>query len=579
MATDAQVLAVPFPNGLMSTARSPLAMPKTHGRSVVNMLLGADGMGVKRYGFSALADGAGAAVMGVFGYVYAGQTQLLVALADGRIRLRDGSGWADVWTGLNTAGVVRAVAFADKLFFCNGHDPVLVWDGATMAVVEEWVVDKGANLTFVAANRFRIDSDMAFWPVGTKVRARLGGVTYVESVVSAVTQSGAQTNVTLVDSVLTSALDQVSYGARPPAFGFLYAAHDRLWGGSVGGVGAGFSASVDRHRVFYTFGVNDGTAWHDADGVVPSIGLQDKSSGQDELVAMAVRDGVTLFFGKRTTQLWTGTNPDTDGDFGWQRTLPVGVPHPALVVELPNDILFVNANGARTLSRALQTEQLEVSDVGSEVDPTLQDLMRGVLADGAAFGRLCHGRCDAQGFWALRLGDACVVFQIAGKSVGWVMFEGIPAAAQVLTTLPDGRLLAAVGEGLFVYDSATYADDGAPVRTLWQTPWLAYGPNKRWANQQVEVVTGVGAKIPLTLRRTTDVDDGTVVESAVVARTPPDRWGQALWDNGLWDTTAPAAAWARDVFVADVVAYAVESADVRGPLEIFGLKLYGKGER
>jgi hypothetical protein len=341
----------------------------------------------------------------------------------------------------------------------------------------------------------------------------------------------------------------------------------------------GFAASADRHRVFYTHGVNDGMAWYDPDGVVPSIGLADKSSGQDELVAMAVRDGVTLFLGKRTTQMWTGSNPDVEGDFGWQRTLPVGVPHAALVVELPNDVLFVNANGARTLSRALQTEQLEVSDIGSEIDPTLQALMQKVLADPAKLRAVRHARCDAQGFWLIRLADAAVVFQVTGTGVGWVMFEGIPLLAQTLANLPDGRMVCAVAGQMQVYDPARYDDDGAPVRTCWRTPWMAYSPNKRWANQYVEVLTGVGAKITLSLKRTKDVDDGTPVALQVTARATPDRWNEAAWNNGLWDTLTPPPAEARDACVADVLSYAVESQDVRGPLEIFGLKLYGKGER
>lgn len=579
MKNDGQVLAVPFPSGLMSTARSPMVMPPTYGREVVNMLLGADGMGVKRGGFGKLGTAAGAEVRAVLGYVHQGATQVLVALADGRIRLMTGATWLTVWSGLNTSAVVRGVAFGGRLLVCNGVDPVLVWDGTTMAVVEEWVTDTSANLTRLAGNQFRIDSEVALWSVGRKVRARLGGTTYVESVVSAVSQSGVQTTVTLTTSVLTTALDQVAYGARPPAFGNLYPAHDRLWGWAVGGTGVGFATSSDRHRVFYTHGLNDGMAWHDPDGVVPSIGLADKSSGQDELVAMAVRDGVTLFLGKRTTQLWTGSNPDAVGDFGWQRTLPVGVPHAGLVMELPNDVLFINAAGARTLSRALQTEQLEVSDVGGEIDPTLQALMAEVLADPVKFAAVRHARCDAQGFWVVRLVDAAVVFQVSSRGVGWVLFEGIPAAAQTLATLPDGRLVCAVGEQLQVYDPARYDDDGAAVVTRWRTPWLAYAPNKRWANQQVEVVTGVGAKIPLILTRTKDVDDGTAVVLHVTARTPADRWDEAEWGNGLWDTTTSPPAWARDACVAAVVSYAVESEDTRGPLEIFGLKLYGKGEQ
>lgn len=579
-----QVMTVPFPSGLMSTARSPAVMPTQFGVDIRNMLLAADGAGRKRNGFSAFGPAvSGGEVNGVFGYLHQGDIQVLASVSDGSIRLLDEGAWTVLKNGLNPAGVVRAVMFGGKLVFCNGTDDLLLWDGVAIRAVEEFVTDASAGLTYVSGTQFTIHSEASLYPVGRKVRARLGGAVYVEAVVSGVSQAGAVTTVTLGTAVLTGALDQVAFAVRPPRFSYLYAAHDRLWGMGQGAIGPQFSAHVDRSRVFYTQGLNDPDAWHDSVGVVPSINLADKAGTNDELIAMAVKDGMSIFFGRQVTQLWSGTDPTEIGDFSWQKTLPVGVPQAALVVELPNDVLFVNAGGARTLSRVLQTEQLDVSDIGSEIDPTLQDMVRGLMADGEAFRRVRHGRHDAQGWFGLALPGVMPVLQVtgrgSGKGSGWTLFDGLPAGATAVGNLPDGRLLMAVGAQLYAYDEAVWADDGADIACRWMTPWAGGKSGKRWANQYVEVLSMAGPKTSLTLRRYRNHDTYNPAVLTVPANEKADFWDDAHWNDARWDNGTPPPALGRDHYVSEVTAYAVENASTVGPIVIFGLTMYGVSER
>lgn len=131
--------------------------------------------------------------------------------------------------------------------------------------------------------------------MGTEVQARLG-TTLVNGVVSAVSQSGVQTTVTLSPSVLTNTLNQVSYAVKPPKVACLLAAHDRLWGIGAGPLlGRSIRPEVGRMRVFYTHGVNDHAAWpNPTTGVVPSVNLADKPGVSDSSTAQGVRRTRTL---------------------------------------------------------------------------------------------------------------------------------------------------------------------------------------------------------------------------------------------------------------------------------------------
>lgn len=583
MKRDGQSVFVAFPSRLMSTARSPASMGAEYGRDVLNMYATADGAGSKRNGVVPVGGViSGVEIVGVFSHMKSGVgLQLLAVGNDGAIYLRDGESWQQVWSGLNPAGVPRAVVFAGKLVLVNGLDPMLAWDGDTWQVVEEKVVDVAGGLAYVSANQFQIASLAEFYPVGSEVEARIGGGTLVQSEVAAVSVSGSVVTVTLADAVLGPGLDQVAYTARPPVMAYVYAAHDRLWGFGKGPLtGSELSADVDRARVYHTHGVNDETAWRDSEGIVPGINLADKSSGSDMLMAMAVKDGLTIFLLRNSTQVWTGSTPGAEGDFAWQKTIPLGTVHGSLVVELPNDVAFVTQNGVRTFSRTLQTEQLDVSDVGSEVDPTVAEQLRLLVADDACYRRVNSVVCAAQNWFGARLYDHFLMFQVGAAGKGWAVFDGAFGMAGAFHAAPDGRLYLAVGGQVFRYDETVWDDDGEAIATRWWTPWLRLAKNgKRWANRYVEVVAAPGAVMDVVVRRYRNLDDGDGWAMTVPVGNAPDYWDSADWDASYFDNATPSPSIVRDRFVSDEMAFAVESANEEGPLTLFGVKVFGVAEK
>lgn len=580
MKRDLASVVIPFPKGLMSTARSALSMPVTLGREVRNMLMSADGAGSKRNGVVTMGNViAGEVVTACMSFQATTGMQLLVTTDAGKIYRLNGAVWVLVYSGLNGAGVVRTVTFGGRLLLCNGVNDLMAWDGTSWSVVSKLVVDAALGLTYVSGTQFSIQSDASLYAVGTVVRVRLGS-SYVTATVSAVSVAGAVVTITLGTSVLTNTLNEVAFTVKPPKFSNLIAVHDRLWGFGKGVISPTMSGDVDRLRVYYTHGVNDYAAWPDpATGSVPSINLADKAGVADELLAMSMKDGMTVFVGRNHLQLWTGTNPGVSGDLAWSKTIPLGVVHGNAVLELPNDLLFVSRQGARTLSRTIQTEQLDVSDIGSELDPTITELVGNVMANSTLYKRVLSFRHDGQGWFGLALEDCTLVWQVGAFGHGWVMFDGVFAGLSAAHAAPDGELYVAKDGQLYRYDTHSWSDAGAPITVRWWMPWVNPAGKKRWANKYTEVLVRRTVDVAFKLRRYRDYDDANPQVMALVTPVEATYWDATEWETGLWDSGNSTLPLVRDHVVADSISFAIESETVNGPFTIFGLKLYGVAER
>ncbi len=580
MRRDLATVIVPFPKGLMSTARSALSMPGTLGREVRNLLMSADGAGSKRNGVVAVgSEIAGENVTALMSYQHSTGMQLLAATDAGKVYLRNGSSWNEVLAGRNGLGVVRSVTFGGRLLMCNGLDDVMAWDGTAWHAVSTFVTEAAAGLTFVSGTVFTVASEASLYAVGVTVRATLTSGKVTASV-AAVSEADGIVTVTLAAAVLDNTLSAVEFTVKPPRFAALVAVHDRLWGFGKGQLAPTMSSDVDRLRVYYTYGVNDYTAWPNPEtGSIPSINLADKAGVADELLAMSVKDGMTVFAGRNHLQLWVGSSPGASGDFAWSKTIPLGIVHGSALLELPNDLLFVTRQGARTLSRTLQTEQLDVSDVGSELDPTITERVARIMGNPAWYRRVNVMRHDGQGWFGLAMDDCTLVWQVGAFGHGWVVFDGAFAGVSASHLAPDGELYLANGGQVYRYDMDVWSDAGEPVTVRWWMPWVNPANRKRWANKYLEVLVKRAVDVAFIMRRYKDYDDANPQVFALTTPAEPTYWDGTDWDEGLWDIGDNPLPMVRDHVVADSYSYAIESTTVNGPFTVFGLKLYGVAER
>lgn len=576
-------LSLMFPRRLMSSSQTPTQMSFDYAREIKNMYAQQGGAGYKRNGVLKVGTSlAGENIQTLMHYVPpSGQVQILAVSSAGSIYLLEGESWQVKYSGLNPQGKVRWVHFAGKLVFCNGLDAVMSWNGETVEVVCEYIQEQGGNLLYVSENTFSVESDAALYPAGKELRLENAAGDVVEAVVASASQSGNVTTVTVQADVVDSTLTSVALKEYPPKFQHLYAAHDRLWGMGTGPLQANqFSNNADRTFAFYTAGFGDESHWRDETGALQYINIADKMPVSDEVVAMAVKDGLTIFFGRHYTQVWSGYDPTETGDMSWNKTIPLGLVHGDLVAEMPNDIAFFSRYGVRTLTRMLQTEQLDIADIGSEVDTTVAKHMQQLLSSDAAYRKAMAFKHVDQGWFAFKPADETFVFQLSGSATGWSLFDGVFAEISAALNTPDGKLYVAKGGQLYVYDENVYSDDGAAIATKWWTPWVKPNGNGRaWANKYLEVITEQGEAMPLSIKRYKNYNNSSYVESYASTHAMEDYWEDAEWDTAFWDNGAAKPDVVRDHYVADVVSYAVESVSDQGPLTVYGIKLLGINEK
>lgn len=576
-------ISLMFPKFLMSSSQTPTQMSLDFAREIRNMYAQQGGAGYKRNGvIKAGNEISGEAIESLMHYVPpSGDIQILAVTDAGKIYLKNDASWIEKYSGLNTTGKVRWVHFAGKLIICNGMDYILSWDGNDMSIIHEFVDEVGANLTYVSANSFTVESDSTFYPENKELKIELGSGVEENVTVASASQSGSVTTVTLNESVLTANLSAVQLKEYPPKFNYLYAAHDRLWGMGTGALKAnGFSNSADRTFAFYTDGFANENNWRDETGSLQYINIADKMPISDEIIAMSVKDGLTVFFGRHYTQIWSGYDPTESGDMSWNKTIPMGLIHGDLIAEMPNDIAFFSRYGVRTLTRVLQTEQLDIADLGSEVDTSISKAVSSLLNSDASYKKAFSFMHANQGWFAFKPADESYVFQLSGTASGWTLFDGIFENITAALNTPDGKLYLASGGQLYLYDENTFSDDGEVIHTKWWTPWIKPNKNgKMWANKYAEVITEQGEPLNLNVRRFKNYNNSSFIESQVTAHKAEDYWDEAYWDKAFWDYGAAKPETARDHYIADVVSYAIESESTQGPLTIYGLKLFGIYER
>lgn len=575
-------ISVPFPPKLMSSSRNATNMPLEFAREIRNMITSISGAGTKRNGVKKWGQALqGENILELIPYLSSSGIQVLAFTESGTMYVTkdNATTWQSV-SAFSTQGKIRYAYYANNLVLCNGVDDVMTWDGATLKPVAEWIEEKGTDLTYISANSFSVKGLLEDYTAGKAVNMKLGE-SYVESTVTASSVTGDIVTVTLSEAVLTADLEQVERLEKPPKFNFIYAAHDRLWGVGKGAISPNITKNnADKSFVFYTHKVGDENSWRNDVGSLQFIDLSGKFSAIDEVVSIAVKDGFTLFFHRNHIQIWSGYDPTATGDMAWKKTIPLGVPHGDLVKTLPNDIAFFTRYGVRTLSRILQTEQLDVSDLGSEIDPSLADAIDSILQNETSFKRsVFNFSQETQGWYGFHIAGKSYIFQLSAVSRGWSVFDGIFENVSATCNLMNGDLLIAKGGQVYIYDKNTYDDDNTAIKTLWWTPWLNGSSKNRWANKYTEVIAEHGEPILLNLKRFKNYNNNSYIQSQVEIPTSPDYWDVSYWDDAYFDYGAIQNSIARDAFISDVFSYSIETESKEGPLVLYGMKVYGKKEK
>lgn len=601
---DGRLLTL-FPRQLQNTAVSPTLLVKDkYARLVENIIPNTNksGSGAKRFGLSTKGESfAPANITDMFEYRKSdGTLQIIVYVDDGSLwTLNEGAGvYTSIKSGLSTAGTIGALPFNGKLVFYNGIDRCFSWDGVSCTDLGEFVTDVLADdasflqiddhTISLKPNAVRGGND---YSVGTQIRVTFASGPVLATVASSSYNGGSGVLTVTVDATPfptpIETISKVEYYAYPPAFSFMFAHLDMLWGLTPGELKAKIYRGSDGMKAYYQAAANNENSWFLYTGSnptqeVPFINMRNKVPKFDELVGMSSIDGNAIFHGRKYVLIYTGQDPSTVGGFVWAKTIPVGTVHGKLIQSFPSDVLFATPYGMRSLRRVFQTEQAEVvPDLGSDIDPTIQQKLKTLMSEDSSYKKARSFYYEGDGFYGFKLDESLLVYVLSENSKGWVQFSGYFADAQAFLATTDGRLFVARNGQMYAYANGAdpsagidYSDAGQAISCKWWTPWISAGAG-RWSNRAWEVIMEDAETALFSIDRFINFNTRDVVTTQFSVSNTGAQWDEGMWDVDDFDGV-PAAAVESDKFLADSFSFMLRHENTTGPLNILGVRPIGR---
>lgn len=414
-------------------------------------------------------------------------------------------------TGLSVACVPRSVTFLNTLLICNGVDRVLSWDGANLTEVVDFVKEDSAT------NFHRIDNthfsfslspqkadifDITKYQNNNQIQLKINGIT-TPLEVSDVFQ--AQNLITVTTSSDLPNFNQQNhpelfYRDWPPCFSFMAVAHNRLWGLGAGPVGIKYRLPDQAMRVYFSYSSNTLTNWFDEKlKIVPFIDLSKTHGEPDNLEAITSLNELTIFLGRSKTQVWKGSEPlggaidPTRPVFEFSSSLPIGIVHGNLMIEMANDVYFVSQQGMVSVGTLNVAKQFAATP-NEAVNPLIKEHITSIGPSNQAY-RACRSfKYDAGGFCGFKIGFNQVLVSLHSTHLyAWSVFSGDFEKAQSFLTSEDAGLYLLVSNQILRYADGgrgdlVYGDnDGTQLIDFVWVPAPPHLSSRRWANKRAEV--------------------------------------------------------------------------------------------
>ena len=416
-------------------------------------------------------------------------------------------------TDLSVACVPRGEFFANKYWICNGVNPIMTWDGAVLEVYKEYVKEQAQSFNRIDATHFSFTANAAFvigkYQNNNSIQIKINGVTTTTTVTNVsqnqntitLTTSGNIPNFTGQDRI------ELFYADKPPAFSYLKNAHDRLWALGPGAVSLDYRDPNEALRVYYPYlPFSDSTPFrffNENTKTVPSINLSAKHGGADNLEAIANVNGLLAFIGRQKTQVWAGIDPvnlQAANAFTWVSTLPAGIYHGNLLVDLANDVEFVNQNGFLSFSTLNVAKQFSASS-NEPMDKILRAYINTINTNFDY--RACRAfKYKYGGFCGFKVGHNNVIASMYHtKLYWWWIISGAFADSSTFMTTLDEALYLYIDNKIYQYADGIkgeilYGDyDGTSFINFNETKIV--NKEGKWANKRYEVRADYSSSVTL----------------------------------------------------------------------------------
>ncbi len=403
---------------------------------------------------------------------------------------------------LSVACVPRHVTFIGKLLICNGVDKVVSWDGTILQDVYDFVKEDAVALTRIDNRHVSVvispGFDLNNYTVGNLLQVVINNVTTQITIAARVLNNQTLTITTTTNLPnFVQGQTHLFYQAWPPRFNFLFVAHDRLWALGEGAVGLAWRNPYEALRVYYSHKTNTVTGWfNERTKTVPSLDLSKKHGEPDNLEAICLLGNFIAFMGRKKTQVYQGQNPlpmDEGGDFAFNAILPIGVVHGDLLVELPNDVFFINQSGLSSFSTLNVAKQFAVTSFDA-VDPKIQQDVASMMSSNASYRSSCSFKYDGGSIAGFKIGRNKVLCSLFSTTLySWSLFSGDFEKAASFLTLGN-RLYLSLHNKVYKYADGNdgsppvYADQGGKglIPFSWTLP-VIHLKGRRFANKRYEL--------------------------------------------------------------------------------------------
>lgn len=417
---------------------------------------------------------------------------------------------------LSVACVPRAEFFANLLWIYNGVDPNMTWDGETLKIYEEQIKEVASAFNRIDARHFSFvcedgNFDISKYAVGKSIRLIVAGVGDITSVIVAVGRVANVVTITTTDDIPAfngQSKLELFYFDRPPPFSCMKGAIDRLWCLGTGAVGLEYRVPDQAMRYYFSYTVFDGNnstfrLFNEQLKVVPSVDISAKHGVADNLEAIVELSGKLVFMGRQNSQVWQGFDPvakNSPNVFSWSVTLPVGVYHGDLIVELANDSQFLSQNGFVSFSTLNIAKQFAASNTAN-MDKIATQYMNSI--DSNIKYRACQSfKYKAGGFCGFKIGqNNVIVSKYHTTFFWWGIFSGDFSSSSCFLSTLDDALYLCIGSNIYKYADGingtpvSYADrDGARFIDFVETKYVN-NIKKRYANKRYEVQADYSSSI------------------------------------------------------------------------------------
>jgi hypothetical protein len=316
---------------------------------------------------------------------------------------------------------------------------------------------------------------------------------------------------------------KILYQKLCPSFSYLAVVHKRLWAVAEGRTYKDkFRSPLLAMRAYYAAKTESIYDWFNPQtNEIDFINLSNNSSVPDNLEAITMFEGRTLFLGRETTQVFIGEDPTTNNDgqnitlpdFQWEQTLPVGVIQQTLFVEVPNNLIFLSKYGivsltsvSEYLQRKLQVSYQFSTPIDHYVNSQLSFIetdrdFRSMRAFLYPYGR----------FLGFRIKYSCFIYQLNSEGA-WVVFsENFAESSSLLYDSTTQNLYLGMPQGeLLVYSDKVGKQSYLEYGKGYMSWFIAYNWTffeSTWANTDVYIDSKTLEPITILVRVYLDQDE------------------------------------------------------------------------